>query len=208
MAFGGADRYVEALGHGLRRRHPEVIRAQHLYDINSDRVLLRVTYRGDRYRQFAFSAMEAMHGEGRRWAQMVFEEVARDCAQYSEPSEALIRIDTLYGYGALRPELAISFGDSVLDSKAEATAEKLFKESAPAAYKALCKRGWAEIVGSLGTNYQLHKRATYCVENPSIGKKLCVVVPGVPLWDHLLGVKLMVEHDEPQFLKTANVAHA
>jgi hypothetical protein len=28
----------------------------------------------------------------------------------------------------------------------------------------------------------------------------------VPLWDHLLGIKLMVENDEPRFLKTANVS--
>lgn len=62
------------------------------------------------------------------------------------------------------------------------------------------------ITGSSGTKYTLHKRASYCVERD--GAKLCAVVPGVPLWDHLLGVKLMVEHDEERFLKTANVARS
>lgn len=62
------------------------------------------------------------------------------------------------------------------------------------------------ITGSNGTAYTLHKRASYCVERVSDGAKLCAVVPGVPLWDHLLGIKLMVEHDEDKFLKTANVA--
>jgi hypothetical protein len=60
--------------------------------------------------------------------------------------------------------------------------------------------------GSLGTDYELYKRATYCVERPRDGAKLCAVVPDVPLWDHLLGIKLMVEHDEPTFLRTANVS--
>jgi hypothetical protein len=46
------------------------------------------------------------------------------------------------------------------------------------------------------------------VERPSDGAKLCAVVPGVPLWDHLLGIKLMVEHDEAKFLATANVSGA
>src|SRR3990167_4777600 len=62
------------------------------------------------------------------------------------------------------------------------------------------------ITGSQGTKYTLHKRASYCVERVSDNARLCAVVPGVPLWDHLLGIKLMIEHDEPKFLETANVA--
>lgn len=62
------------------------------------------------------------------------------------------------------------------------------------------------INGSEGTAYHLFKRASYCVERPHDGARLCAVVPNVPLWDHLLGIKLMVEHDEPTFLKTANVS--
>ena len=62
------------------------------------------------------------------------------------------------------------------------------------------------ITGSNGTQYTLHKRSTYCVKRVSDGARLCAVVPGVPLWDHLLGIKLMVENDEAKFLATANVA--
>ena len=62
------------------------------------------------------------------------------------------------------------------------------------------------ITGSQGTKYTLHKRAAYCVERVSDNAKLCAVVPGVRLWDHLLGIKLMIEHDEPKFLETANVS--
>lgn len=59
--------------------------------------------------------------------------------------------------------------------------------------------------GSAGGQYFLFRRVTYCVEN-AVGDRYCAVVPGVPLWDHLLGVKLMIEHDEPKFLRVANVA--
>ena len=64
------------------------------------------------------------------------------------------------------------------------------------------------LVGSQGTAYTLHKRASFCVERVRDGASLCAVVPGVPLWDHLLGIKLMIENDEPKFLKTANVARS
>ena len=63
------------------------------------------------------------------------------------------------------------------------------------------------VTGSQGTRYTLHKRASYCVERVSDNARLCAVVPGVPLWDHLLGIKLMIENDEPKFLETANVAN-
>lgn len=62
--------------------------------------------------------------------------------------------------------------------------------------------------GSQGTDYTLHNRASYCVERVRDQAKLCAVVPGVPLWDHLLGIKLMIEHDEPKFLSIANVSFA
>lgn len=61
------------------------------------------------------------------------------------------------------------------------------------------------ITGSQGTKYTLHKRSTYCVERVSDNARLCAIVPNVPLFDHLLGIKLMIEHDEQKFLETANV---
>ena len=64
------------------------------------------------------------------------------------------------------------------------------------------------LTGSQGTAYTLHKRASFCVERMKDGASLCAVVPGVPLWDHLLGIKLMIENDEPRFLKIANVARS
>lgn len=115
-----------------------------------------------------------------------------------------IRADALYGYRVLRPQW---FGvDLARDEKAESRAAELFKISAGAeAFRVLDSGGALPIKGSKGTKYTLHKRAAYCVERVKDGAKLCAVVPGVPLWDHLLGVKLMVEHDEPRFLRTANV---
>jgi hypothetical protein len=93
------------------------------------------------------------------------------------------------------------------DPAADKRAAELFRMTAgDEAFKTLEAGKALPITGSKGTAYHLLKKASYCVERPSDGARLCAVVPGVPLWDHLLGVKLMVEHDEPRFLKTANVA--
>lgn len=62
------------------------------------------------------------------------------------------------------------------------------------------------VTGSQGGDYRLHAMMSYCVSRPSDGARLCAVVPGVPLYDHLLGIKLMIENDEPEFLRTANVS--
>lgn len=100
-------------------------------------------------------------------------------------------------------DLARDSGNTEADKKAR----ELFKTTAgEAAYNALAAGKAIPIRGSQGTKYQLYPQATYCVERESDGARLCAVVPGVPLWDHLLGIKLMVEHDEPTFLATANVA--
>ncbi len=62
------------------------------------------------------------------------------------------------------------------------------------------------LTGSAGGKYTLFPMMTYCVTRASDGARMCAVVPGVPMYDHLLGVKLTIEHDEPMFLKTANMA--
>ena len=91
-----------------------------------------------------------------------------------------------------------------LNLKAEQRSKELFlKIAGKEAFDLLQANKAFPILGSCGTSYTLHKRATYCVERVSDGAKLCAVVPGVPLWDHLLGIKLLVEHDEPAFLSTA-----
>lgn len=96
----------------------------------------------------------------------------------------------------------IGWGDA-----AETRARNLFLAVAGVAAVETMEAGKPlRIKGSEGTRYLLFKRAAYCVERESDGTRLCAVVPGVPLWDHLLGVKLMVEGDEPAFLAAANVA--
>jgi hypothetical protein len=91
--------------------------------------------------------------------------------------------------------------------EADRRASELFKLTAgPEAFATLNAGKPLPLEGSQGTAYTLHKRASYCVERVKDGAKLCAVVPGVPLWDHLLGIKLMVENDEPRFLKTANIS--
>ncbi len=93
------------------------------------------------------------------------------------------------------------------DSEADKKAEGLFRNVAgDVAWQRLSKKQSLPITGSLGTKYLLHKQVTYCVTRVSDKAKFCAVVPKVPLWDHLLGIKLMVEHDEPKFLKVANVS--
>lgn len=92
------------------------------------------------------------------------------------------------------------------DPAADKRAKDLFRLVAGAeAFDTLNANRPLPITGSTGTRYTLHRRSTFCVERVEDGAKLCAVVPGVPLWDHLLGIKLMVEHDEPKFLETANV---
>lgn len=104
------------------------------------------------------------------------------------------------------------FGDYYLaqpgfTQEAEEKSKKLFIATAgKKAFDILNSGKTLPITGSEGTDYRLFRRATYCVERPRDGARLCAVVPDVPLWDHLLGIKLMVEHDEPTFLRTANVS--
>jgi hypothetical protein len=90
---------------------------------------------------------------------------------------------------------------------AEKKSRELFRKTAGDDAYALLDAGKPlPITGSQGTQYLLHKKASFCIERVSDRARLCAVVPGVPLWDHLLGIKLMVENDEPAFLKTANVS--
>lgn len=90
---------------------------------------------------------------------------------------------------------------------AEARARELFERVAGRpAFEALEAGKTWPLTGSAGTQYLLHRKASFCIERPSDGAQLCAVVPGVPLYDHLLGIKLMVETDEPRFLEVANVS--
>lgn len=91
--------------------------------------------------------------------------------------------------------------------EADKKARELFKKTVgEKEYEILDKGNPLPITGSKGTAYNLFAKASFCIERIKDKARLCAVVPGVPLWDHLLGIKLMVEHDEPTFLKTANVS--
>ncbi len=118
-----------------------------------------------------------------------------------------VRWQAIYGQSIVNPRyFGIDFASEQIDKKAEKRAKDLFRMVAgKEAYERL-QAGTLPIKGSNGTPYILHRRATYCIERPNDGAQLCAVIPNVPLWDHLLGIKLMVEHDEPRFLKTANVS--
>lgn len=95
------------------------------------------------------------------------------------------------------------FGEE--DDKAQKRAQRLFADIAGAkAHDDLVAGGKTAVRGSEGTAYHLHQRRTYSVSRDADGATFCAVVTGVPLWDHLLGVKLLVERDEPAFLRVAN----
>lgn len=90
---------------------------------------------------------------------------------------------------------------------AEEKAKALFRKTAgDTAWTLLNNKKPLPITGSLGTAYLLHNRRTYSVSRVKDGAELCAVVRDVPLWDHLLGLKLIIEHNEPSFLKIANVS--
>lgn len=115
----------------------------------------------------------------------------------------------LYGQSILSAHLSTFMVDQAeakaRDEEADQRAKDLFIMAAGrTAFNLLEGGGGLAITGSAGTAYELHKKASFCITRVKDGVRFCAVVPGVPLWDHLLGIKLMVEHDEPQFLKTAN----
>ena len=101
------------------------------------------------------------------------------------------------------PYWARHYGNS--NSRGHRKARELFiKTAGMEAYAVLNNGCLLDITGSAGTAYAMIKSASFCIRNRKTGIEYCAVVPGVPIWDHLLGIKLMVEHDEPRFLATAN----
>jgi len=90
---------------------------------------------------------------------------------------------------------------------ADAKAKELFTLTAGAEALAVLEAGGAlPVTGSQGGCYTLHKKASFCVTRLKDKAQMCAVVPGVPLYDHLLGIKLVIENDEKRFLATANVS--
>lgn len=171
---------------------------------------------------YVLTALEIANGDSGFWMRTVERDIKgrRDNPAYSSmpnqnyPRQQQQNLTSYYQHAAMNSEqermLREQFGSQFfapIDIKADKKSEELFLMACgKEAFDTLNSGNPLPIIGSKGTKYTLHKRASYCVERVSDNAKLCAVVPGVPLWDHLLGIKLMIEHDEPKFLKTAHVA--
>lgn len=185
----------------------------------SDVTILRLRTRGDETLEYTLTDDELMMGgyeAARHWIKAVDRDIWERCGRY-RPETATNRtateimtrqreVDRLMRESVSLAPFFVGV-DRASNPQADERAADLFKLTAGTeAFDTLNAGKPLPITGSNGTAYTLHNRASYCVERVSDGAKLCAVVPSVPLWDHLLGIKLMVEQDEPKFLKTANVA--
>ena len=215
------ERRIRDLMDDLRRRM--IVREFYVQDsVNTDAKVLGVRFHNGRVFRYTLTAMELLNGgqEGLDfWLRTVEQDILcraeqlhagydhlTPCPSGNDPiaGQSVAHIGFDVGNTAIWDQTI--WGDFGRDEKAETKAADLFKMACGKdAFDILESGNPLPLKGSLGTAYTLHKRASYCVERD--GTRLCAVVPGVPLWDHLLGIKLMIEHDEPKFLKTANVAH-
>lgn len=183
--------------------------------------ILTVEFDGGRYRDFALHREELANGEIERWLEVVMREIGleqtqdwRSGAARMAARAAAERIDEMARVMAsgVVDRMTDSMLNHVLgipstDDAAEKKAEALFVQTAGQVARDELANGFGlQVKGSAGGDYVLHKKRSYCVTRVSDGAQLCAVVPGVPLWDHLLGIKLTIEHDEPEFLRKANVA--
>lgn len=88
----------------------------------------------------------------------------------------------------------------------EARAEKLLLRSlTPAQRESYRLHGHFEVIGSeSGHPYSICKGRQLNVTNLASRRNLCLVFPSVPLADQLVGQKILLEGDEPTFLRDAN----
>lgn len=195
--------------------------------------LITVEFEGGRHRGFSITEEELANGETERWLEVVMREICLEqmagwregAARTGERLRAeryqrsavhdfiagmAIAQGSFLGAAEGLQTFASAFrreGNFREDDAAEKKAEALFVDTAGQEAHDVLERGdGLAMKGSAGGDYLLHKKRSYCVTRVADGAKLCAVVPGVPLWDHLLGVKLTIEHDEPEFLRKANVA--
>ena len=194
------DHEIERFGLDLLRRG-YIQHFRQYYSLEFDVLNIDVYFHVGRARHYRITSHELVNGGQeaiRYWLRTVYEDV-RSRVQ---------RVPNQHRREYVGP---INIGDwwKPQDEKAEARSEALFMLACgKEAFETLKSGKPLPLTGNNGTKYTLHKRSTYCVERDSDHSKLCAVVPGVPLWDHLLGIKLMIEHDEQKFIETANVAHA
>ena len=169
--------------------------------VNQDAYLLKVRMTSGEDLRYTLTGLERLHDGAELWLDTVSRDISARWAQ---------RIpDHMFATACVFSSVVGMYigGWDAPDPQAETKAAELFKMACgKEAFDTLNSMQPLPITGSKGTKYTLHKRATYCVERVKDKAKLCAVVPGVPLWDHLLGIKLMIEHDEPKFLETANEA--
>lgn len=188
---------------------------------------------GNGWRRFVLTEYElAMGGidEARRWLERVRQNL-QEMRRRQEPQRMWAGIDEAANFDEVffrnlvpggivfhregRPPTAEEFAQQrAVDAlrakqreEADAKARALFaRVVGETAAKELEMGHCLPLLGSVGGRYELRKKASFCVRRPKDGVELCAVVPGVPLWDHLLGIKLVVETDEPRFLRTANAS--
>lgn len=195
----------------LRCGHIREGRVEH--DDYEGSIIIRLRLENGENLWFSFSRHEIQMGGAeafRYWVERMEDDIMRSTFRRWDGSRSSPRRSEPV-YVTACSSAAFSFGTMQVwdtsDPIAEQRAKDLFILTAgKKAYDTLQENKPLPIKGSKGTKYTLHNRSTFCVERVKDGAKLCAVVPGVPLWDHLLGIKLMVENDEPAFLKTANVS--
>ena len=166
---------------------------------------------GSGYQQAQSQQNSASYNQQLAWSQIDLtpQQIAMLQQQYAQPwNPSYQQSSDVIGNDFARQYLPSWDLSREKDATAQKKSEELFlltcgKES----FDTLNSGKPLPLTGSEGTKYTLHKRASYCVERVSDGARLCAVVPGVPLWDHPLGIKLMIEHDEPKFIETANVSN-
>lgn len=221
LGLQGVSDYV---GHRLRELVPYGVENWDLaQELSTAELVLRVVVTCNATRRncsWSLSNHEiAMDGMGAvvRWMWIVREDLA--CLLHAPPARMQSAAEVRYYYDRIQRALERAgsmaevyerayegYGvfNSQYSDEQDKRAKDLFKQVAgEQAFQQLIG-GRLRIQGSAGTTYWLHPQATYCITRDKDGARFCAVVPGVPLWDHLLGIKLMVEHDEPRFLKTAN----
>jgi len=196
-------------------------------DINCDATLLDVVLTHGESRSYDITGLEMLNeGDPGYWFDTVKRDIIYRCdrirqegSQQYNQFAAMAQQQQFYNDAAMqavlteasvqqyRRQLDQRMGWAPENEAAQKRAEELFLMiCGKKAFDTLKSGKPLPITGSQGTKYKLHKRASYCVERVSDNERLCAVVPGVPVFDHLLGIKLMVEHEEEHFLKIANIA--
>lgn len=163
-------------------------------------------------RSYSLSENELHDPESlRRFIQIVEEDLRRGSARFAEEHRGFVDFRRDYQRVFSR-ELSEALDRTMVrqftkprNVEADRKAKELFVRIAGHdAFSALEAGRSIPIRGSHGGRYEMIKSFAYCIQDARRGYQLCAVVPDVPMYDHLLGIKLTIEHDEDRFLWTAN----